>query len=159
MNDALLLSPAVFVRMEGKVDLANELVDMEIHLSPELGGNLALFSALANPAAGAVVYLTQRIFKTQLRNARFRSYRAYGSWEDFELVDFDPDQQGAESNQPEAVDSAEAPNPAEDQQSSSDNNEPSLSTPPEAELRVPEKAGSPTEQIEPDTPLLDNGAQ
>jgi len=120
MNDALILSPAVFVRMEGKVDLANEMVDMEVHVSPELGGNLALFSALANPAAGAVVYLTQRIFKNQLRNARFRSYRALGTWEDFELVDFDPDQQAQAdaSNQVDGSavidaaneDAAEAPN-------------------------------------------------
>lgn len=87
MNEAFILSPAVFVRMEGKVDLKKELVDMDIHVSPELGGNIALLSAIANPAAGAVVYLTQRIFKDQLRNARFRSYRALGTWEDFELTD------------------------------------------------------------------------
>ena len=116
MNEAYLLSPAVFMRMEGKIDLDKELVDMEVHLSPELGGNLALFSALANPAAGAVVYLTQRIFKNQLRNARFRSYRALGTWEDFELVDLKLD--------PKSVEQAKATtddlDAAADQSSSSD---------------------------------------
>ena len=89
MREAYVLTPAVFVRLEGKLDLAKELVDMEIHIAPELAGNLVLLSALANPAAGAVVFLTQRIFKDEMRQASFRSYRALGSWKDFELVDLD----------------------------------------------------------------------
>ena len=93
INKAYLFAPAVFMRIEGKVNLVEELIDLEIHLSPELGGNLALLSALANPAAGAVVYLTQRIFKDQLRNTQFRSYRVRGTWDDFELVEFDPTQE------------------------------------------------------------------
>jgi len=89
MREAYVLTPAVFVRLEGKVDLGKELVDMEIHIAPELAGNLTLLSALANPAAGAVVFLTQRIFKDEMRQASFRSYRALGTWQDFELVDLD----------------------------------------------------------------------
>jgi len=58
MQDAFILSPAAFIRMEGQVDIANEMIDMEVHMSPELGGNLALLSGLANPAAGALVFLT-----------------------------------------------------------------------------------------------------
>lgn len=89
MRDAFVFTPAVFVRMEGKINLHKELIDMEIHMSPELGGNLALLSALANPAAGAVVFITQRIFKDEMRNSSFRSYRALGTWEDFEMVEFE----------------------------------------------------------------------
>jgi len=88
LSEAFVLAPAVFVRMEGKVDLNRELVDLEVHVSPELGGNLALLSALANPAAGAFVYITQRIFKDEMRNASFKSYRALGAWADFEVVEF-----------------------------------------------------------------------
>lgn len=96
MRDAFIFTPAVFVRMEGKINLHKELIDMEIHMSPELGGNLALLSALANPAAGAVVFITQRIFKDEMRNSSFKSYRALGTWEDFQMVEFtagkeDPD--------------------------------------------------------------------
>lgn len=87
LRDAFILAPAVFVRMEGKVDLDKELIDMEVHVSPELGGNLALLSALANPTAGAVVFLTQTIFKDEMRNSSFKSYRALGTWEDFEMVE------------------------------------------------------------------------
>lgn len=89
MRQAYIFTPAVFVNMQGKLDLDNELIDMEIHLSPELGGNLTLLSALANPAAGALVFLTQQLFKDEMRSASYKSYRALGSWEDFEMVEFD----------------------------------------------------------------------
>lgn len=92
MREAYVLTPAVFVRLEGKLDLGKELIDMEIHIAPELAGNLVLLSALANPAAGAVVFLTQRIFKDEMRQASFKSYRALGTWQDFELVDLDESQ-------------------------------------------------------------------
>ena len=91
MRDAYIFSPAVFVQMEGKIDLDRELIDMEIHASPELGGNLTLLSALASPAAGAVVFLTQQIFKEQMRLSSFKSYRALGTWDDFELNEFNQD--------------------------------------------------------------------
>ncbi len=89
LQDAFILTPAVFVRMEGKVDLHRELVDMDVHISPELGGNLTLLSALANPTAGAVVFLTSQIFKDDMRRASFKSYQAKGTWEDFEMVEID----------------------------------------------------------------------
>ena len=88
MQEAYILSPAAFIRMEGQVDIAKEMIDMEIHMSPELGGNLALLSGLANPAAGALVFLTQRVFKEELRDANFTSYRALGTWKDFEIEQF-----------------------------------------------------------------------
>jgi len=88
-KEAYILTPAVFVRMEGKLDLDKELIDLEVHLSPELGGNLALLSALANPTAGAVVFITQRLFKDEMRESNFRSYRARGTWKDFEMVEIE----------------------------------------------------------------------
>ena len=89
LQDAYILTPAVFVRMEGKLDLAEELIDMDVHISPELGGNLTLLSALANPTAGAVVFLTSQLFKDDIRRASFVSYQAKGTWEDFEMVEID----------------------------------------------------------------------
>ncbi|MDB4512246.1 DUF3971 domain-containing protein, partial [Arenicella sp.] len=88
MREAYIFTPAVFVNMQGKLDLGKELIDMEIHLSPELGGNLTLLSAIANPAAGALVFLTQQLFKEEMRSSSYKSYRALGSWDDFELVEF-----------------------------------------------------------------------
>ncbi|NND81165.1 MAG: hypothetical protein HKN50_01920 [Gammaproteobacteria bacterium] len=89
MRDAYIFAPAIFVQMEGSLDLDQELVDLEIHMSPELGGNLTLLSALANPAAGAVMFLTQQLFKDEMRASSFQSYRAKGSWEDFDLVEIE----------------------------------------------------------------------
>ena len=101
-RQAYIFTPAVFVRMEGKLDLGKELIDMEVHISPELGGNLALLSALANPTAGAVVYLTQRIFKDEMRESNFISYRALGTWKDFEMVELKSNEQQAESERTES---------------------------------------------------------
>ena len=89
LQDAFILTPAVFVRMEGKLDLDKELIDMDVHISPELGGNLTLLSALANPTAGAVVFITSQLFKDDMRRASFKSYQAKGTWEDFEMVEID----------------------------------------------------------------------
>ena len=89
LQEAFILTPAVFVRMEGKISLDDELIDMDVHISPELGGNLTLLSALANPTAGAVVFLTSQIFKEDMRRASFRSYQAKGAWDDFEMVEID----------------------------------------------------------------------
>jgi len=89
MRDAYVLTPSVFLHLEGKLDLKKELVDLEIHAAPELVGNLTLLSALANPAAGAVVFLTQQIFKDQMRASSFKSYRALGTWDDFEIEDIE----------------------------------------------------------------------
>ncbi len=91
LQDAFILTPAVFVRMEGSLDLDRELIDMEVHISPELGGNLTLLSALANPTAGAVVFLTSQLFKDDMRRASFKSYQANGTWEDFEMIEIDLD--------------------------------------------------------------------
>lgn len=88
-QDAYVLTPAVFVRMEGKLDLGKELIDMDVHISPELGGNLTLLSALANPTAGAVVFITSQLFKDDMRRASFKSYQAKGTWDDFEMIEVD----------------------------------------------------------------------
>lgn len=93
MRDAYVFSPAVFIQMEGKLDLNQESIDMEVYLSPELGGNLTLLSALANPAAGAVVFITQQLFKDEMRESSLRGYRALGTWDEFELEEIGRDGQ------------------------------------------------------------------
>jgi uncharacterized protein YhdP len=99
MKDAYILSPSVFINMEGKLNLDKETIDMEMHLSPELGGNVALLSTVASPAAGALVFLTQKIFQDQMRLSSFRSYRALGTWKDFELVEIDKNEDQEDASQ------------------------------------------------------------
>lgn len=85
-KEAYIYSPAVFIQMQGKVDLDKELVDLEIHAAPELAGNLTLLSALANPAAGAVLFITQKIFPNGLASPNMRSYQLRGPWKSAELL-------------------------------------------------------------------------
>ena len=75
-----IYSPSVYVQANGKVGLAKENYDMELLVSPQLGGNLALFSALTNPAAGAVVFLAQKVFKKQFNKAIVYTYSIDGPW-------------------------------------------------------------------------------
>lgn len=129
LSEAFVLSPAAFIQMEGKIDLNKELVDLEVHVSPELGGNLALLSALANPAAGAFVFITQRIFKDEMRNANFKSYRARGTWEDFEMVDLDSDDSTSSElaqvdlDQDQSLSAQDVPESTEQDESSADQSE------------------------------------
>lgn len=85
-KEAYIYSPAVFIQMQGKVDLDEELVDLEIHAAPELAGNITLLSALANPAAGAVLFITQKIFPNGLTSPNMRSYQLRGPWKSAELL-------------------------------------------------------------------------
>jgi len=130
LSEAFVLAPAVFVRMEGKVDLNKELVDLEVHVSPELGGNLALLSALANPAAGAFVFITQRIFKDEMRNSSFKSYRALGTWEDFEMVEINSavSQATGEAEPPQSSSDSAATDNISDEQTNESERPPSLPT-------------------------------
>lgn len=76
-----IYGPSVYVQANGKVGLAKEDYDMELMVSPQLGGNIALLSALTNPAAGAVVFLAQRLFKKQFNQVIVYTYTVDGSWD------------------------------------------------------------------------------
>ena len=82
LDSFLIIGPAVYMQAEGRVGLVAEDFDMEVVVSPQLGGNIALLSALANPAAGALVYLVQRIFSKQLNEAMHDTYVVTGPWDD-----------------------------------------------------------------------------
>jgi len=76
-----IYSPAVYVQANGRVGLSKEDFDLEMIVSPQLGGNVALLSALANPTAGAVVFLAQRVFKKKLNDNLVYKYIVQGDWE------------------------------------------------------------------------------
>ena len=80
LKNFFIYSPSVYVQANGRVGLAKEDYDMQLLVSPQLGGNLALLSALTNPAAGAVVFLAQKVFKKQFDRAIVYKYAVDGSW-------------------------------------------------------------------------------
>ena len=82
LKDFYVLSPSVYVEAQGKIGLEREDYDLQMLVSPQLGGNVALLAAISNPAAGAVVWLVDRIFKNQLNKVIIYTYDIAGSWSD-----------------------------------------------------------------------------
>ena len=80
LKEFFIFSPSVYVEALGKVGLHNENYDLQMLVSPQLGGNVALLTALANPAAGAVVWLADRIFRNQLNKIVVYTYNVTGPW-------------------------------------------------------------------------------
>ena len=70
------------MQSQGRIGITEEDYDLELVVSPQLGGNIALLSAFANPAAGAVLYIAQRLFRDQLNDALRYNYTISGSWDE-----------------------------------------------------------------------------
>lgn len=81
-----IFSPAVYVEALGQVKLVDEAYDMQVLISPQLGGNVALLAALSNPAAGAVVWLVDKAFKGKLNKAIVYTYNVDGPWDKPKVV-------------------------------------------------------------------------
>ncbi len=77
-----IFSPAVYVEAQGRIGLSAEDYDMKLLVSPQLGGNVVLLSALASSGAGAVVLLAQQVFQKQINNALVYEYGVTGSWDE-----------------------------------------------------------------------------
>jgi len=77
-----IIGPSAIIEVRGRVGLAKEDYAMDLIIAPDLGGNLSLISALANPAAGAVVFVVQKLFKKQLARVVHYRYQVSGSWND-----------------------------------------------------------------------------
>ena len=80
LKEFFILSPSVYVEANGKIGLEREVYDLDMLVSPQLGGNVALLAAISNPAAGAVVWLVDRIFKNQLNKVIVYRYKIAGPW-------------------------------------------------------------------------------
>jgi uncharacterized protein YhdP len=86
LDQFYIFSPAVYIEALGKVNLVKENYDMQILVSPQLGGNVALLTALSNPAAGAVVWLVDKAFKGKLNKAIVYTYNVDGPWNEPKVV-------------------------------------------------------------------------
>ncbi|MCG6872257.1 MAG: TIGR02099 family protein [Gammaproteobacteria bacterium] len=78
-----LHGPAADIRMAGETSLESRENKMNLTVLPQLGGNLALASGIyAGPAAGAVVYVLQKLLKRQLSGMIRYNYEVRGTWDD-----------------------------------------------------------------------------
>jgi uncharacterized protein (TIGR02099 family) len=82
-RDLQLKGPAAEIRVTGRSGLVALDHDMRITVAPQVGGNLALATgAYAGPAAGAIVYVLQKLLKRQLADMVKYRYSVTGPWAD-----------------------------------------------------------------------------
>lgn len=77
-----IVSPAALIEMDGSTHLAEETYDLEVTVAPEVGAQLSLAGAIANPAAGAMIFVVQKLFKKQMAKLIHYRYRVAGDWSD-----------------------------------------------------------------------------
>ena len=79
----LMPGPSATIRMEGRLGLVEEDVDMKMAISPALGGNLAVAGfALGGPVGGVATYIAQKAIQSQMNKSANYRYHVSGSWQD-----------------------------------------------------------------------------
>lgn len=82
----IIVGPSLYVEANGRIGLVREDFDLDLIVAPPLGGNLSLIGALINPIYGAVMYLTQKVFRKQLARLVYYRYRVVGPWDHPEIT-------------------------------------------------------------------------
>jgi len=99
-----IIGPAAIMALRGYTNLGEETYDLEVTVAPQLGGNLSLVGAIANPAAGAMIFVLQKLFKKQMAKLIHYKYSVTGDWNDpkVEAIQKPPDDtvNGVGRNQP-----------------------------------------------------------
>jgi uncharacterized protein (TIGR02099 family) len=74
--------PSAKVLMNGGIDLAKETQDLKVRVQPALGETIAVGAMIANPAAGAVAWVAQKLLKDPLDQVFAFEYAVTGHWQD-----------------------------------------------------------------------------
>ncbi len=77
-----ILGPSAKVLMSGTVNLGAETQNLKVRVQPAVGESIAVGAMIANPLAGAVVWMAQKILKDPLDQAFAFEYAVTGSWAD-----------------------------------------------------------------------------
>lgn len=77
-----IFGPSALLDMRGSTDLGKETYDLNVTVAPQLGGNLSLAGAIANPAAGAMIFVVQKLFQKQMAKLIQYKYQVTGKWDD-----------------------------------------------------------------------------
>ena len=85
VQEFYVVGPSAYIESQGRIGIVDEDYDLELVVSPQLGANIVLLSALTNPAAGAMIFIAQRLFKDQLNKALRYSYTVTGNWNEPEF--------------------------------------------------------------------------
>jgi uncharacterized protein (TIGR02099 family) len=74
--------PSAKVLMNGAIDLAKETQDLKVRVQPAVGETIAVGAMIANPAAGAVAWVAQKLLKDPLDQVFAFEYAVTGQWQD-----------------------------------------------------------------------------
>ena len=80
------MGPSAAIEINGRAGLESEDYDLEVVVVQQLGTHISILSALANPLAGAMVFLAQKVmqntFNKLLTEVAHFKYDIEGSWEE-----------------------------------------------------------------------------
>ncbi len=77
-----IIGPATLLELDGSTHLGDETYNLTVTVAPRLGANLSLAGALANPAAGVMIFVVQKLFQKQMANLIHYKYQVTGDWSD-----------------------------------------------------------------------------
>ncbi len=82
ISNLFVPGPSATIRLEGKMDLAQQKVDMKMSILPAVGGNLAIAGfVLGGPAGGVVTYFASKAIESQMEKSSNYKYAIRGSWD------------------------------------------------------------------------------
>jgi len=81
-KDLQIQGPSAKVFMGGSVNLGAETQNLKVRVQPAVGETLAVGAMIANPVAGAVAWVAQKILRDPLDQAFAFEYAVTGSWAD-----------------------------------------------------------------------------
>lgn len=92
-DNMFIAGPSALIEINGRTGLAAEDYDLRVVVAPHVGSQISMISALANPVAGAMVFIAQKVFEKQLAEMIQYQYDITGSWDapEFSTVRWEPE--------------------------------------------------------------------
>ena len=92
-EEMFIVGPSALIEITGRTGLAEEDYDLQVVVAPHVGSQISLISAIANPVAGAMVFIAQKVFEKQLLKMIQFQYDITGSWDspEFTTVRWEPE--------------------------------------------------------------------
>jgi uncharacterized protein YhdP len=81
-SDLQINGPSAKVLMSGSANLVNETQNLKVRVQPALGESIAVGAMIANPVAGAVAWVAQKLLRDPLDQAFSFEYAITGAWAD-----------------------------------------------------------------------------
>jgi len=74
--------PAAKIKITGRTGLVTQDLDQHITVTPQITSSVTLATAIANPAAGAALFLAQNFMGEKLNKITRYEYKVTGTWDD-----------------------------------------------------------------------------